>query len=222
MKAHKKMKMLCRISIMIILQLVLACTVSAAEDNLERNKVLLDSLSPFEDIAEAVINKDSRNIESFVVAANKSFKGIKNLITSESSKKIILLLSGINESAKTRKFDILSSQALEAYKVIALELNSKNLTVPIEVVMLDYTGFKIQSLLTMSNIDWVLLGKVAGEANAYWSGIEHNITNKALRDTFNTDIQGLAEAVKKKNREMLFFASQVDLDLVDLLEEYFG
>jgi len=37
-----------------------------------------------------------------------------------------------------------------------------------------------------------------------------------------TTIWGMRQSVDSRNQDMLYFAAQIDLDLVDLLENYLG
>jgi hypothetical protein len=93
--------------------------------------------------------------------------------------------------------------------------------VPKEIVLLDYVGFKIQVLLKQNIIDWNLISDAATEGASLWNKIKNKISDKGLQDIMNTAIKGIKNSANSKNIEMLKFAAQVDLDLVDLLEKYF-
>ena len=87
--------------------------------------------------------------------------------------------------------------------------------------MLDYVGFKVHVLLKQKKTDWVALDKTAIEGAKLWKRLKKRISDSGLRDAASTAIKGMHTAAKSKNIEMLNFAAQVDLDLVDLLEGYF-
>jgi hypothetical protein len=111
--------------------------------------------------------------------------------------------------------------SIDSYKVIADELNSSALAVPIQVVMLDYIGFRIHALLKQKEVDWQLISNTVNDAQKNWKQIKGEISDKGLYDAVNTSIKGLSKASRSKNLDMLEFAAQVDLDLVDLLEGFY-
>lgn len=63
--------------------------------------------------------------------------------------------------------------------------------------------------------------KTVDEAINQWKEIKSQISDIGLYVTVNTTIVGMELASQLKNVEMLKFAAQMDLDLVDLLEGHF-
>lgn len=222
MPTNKWTVLTCLMASFVFLLLSLTVQPAAAKGTHARNDILLGALSPFEDLAEDALHKEINGLQADMAAARTSFRKINEFLSPESFSRLEMLLTDIDASAKARRYDLLSLQSLEAYKVIAMELDRATLKIPIEVVMLDYAGFKIQSLLSQQVPDWIRLNQTVAEARSYWSAIVPKVRHKAVRDAFDTDIEGLSLAITAKNTAMLFFAAQVDLDLVDLLEEYFG
>lgn len=111
--------------------------------------------------------------------------------------------------------------AVDSYKAISEELDTSTLKIPKEVVILDYIGFKLLALLKQQNVDWNLIKITSNEGVSQWENIKIQTSDKPLRNVMDTAIQGIQVAVNSKNMDMLRFAAQVDLDLVDLLEGYF-
>jgi hypothetical protein len=62
---------------------------------------------------------------------------------------------------------------------------------------------------------------VVADAATWWAAIKPTVKNKGLRDALNSTIRGLSQAGKIEHLPMLHFAAQMNLDLVDLLENYF-
>ena len=59
------------------------------------------------------------------------------------------------------------------------------------------------------------------ESDAWWKAIAARVTDKHLRATVTSAIAGTRQAADHENLAMLQFASQMILDLVDMLEVEF-
>jgi hypothetical protein len=136
-------------------------------------------------------------------------------------KRFDLLVSEINGYSNNQKYELVSLRSLEAYKVLADQLDPTQLKIPLEVIWLDYIGFEIQTHSNMTDPNWNTLQESVEKAFKFWSPVEQKITSNGLRDVYNTALSGLADALETKNIPMLKFAAQIDLDLVDLLENFF-
>jgi hypothetical protein len=111
--------------------------------------------------------------------------------------------------------------SIETYRLLIENLQAEGLKLPKEVSLLDYAGFKLQILAAAAQPDWDTMQKTVADAVTWWDTTKPKISEKGLLDTVNSTIKGLQQAAKSKNLEMLHFAAQIDLDVVDLLEGYF-
>jgi hypothetical protein len=186
-----------------------------------RNDLLLGAISPFEDILESAMAKDDRALASSVAAATGMVASVKSTMSPEAFKRFDQHVSEINAYSYDQRYDLVSLQSLEAYKVLAEQLDPAQLKIPLEVIWLDYIGFEIQALSNMTDPNWNMLQKSVEKGFNFWPPVEQKITSNGLRDTYNTTLRGLAAAIETKNIPMLQFAARIDLDLVDLLENYF-
>jgi hypothetical protein len=185
------------------------------------NTILFDAMSHYEDLTEYALDQDKKGIEQTIKSLDELVGKLKNVL----SKKAIQNLSENIEKMKIAKdnadFPKIALYAVDSYKAISEELDTSTLKIPKEVVILDYVGFKLLALLKQQNVDWSLAKITSNEGVSQWENIKAQISDKPLRDVVNTAIQGMQVAVNSKNMDMLRFAAQVDLDLVDLLEGYF-
>lgn len=69
--------------------------------------------------------------------------------------------------------------------------------------------------------DWTKIGEAATESAGFWQRIGSKIKDKGLRDLMNTLNEGKKRSVEARDRMMLDFAAQLQLDAVDLLEKGF-
>lgn len=129
------------------------------------------------------------------------------------------------EKIKTAKdsanFQLIALCAIDSYKTISEELDTSTMKIPKEVLLLDYVGFKVHALLAQQLVNWDMVTQTVNEGESQWKNIQGNVSDKSLYDTMETSIDGMQAAVKLRNVDMLRFASQITLDLVDLLEDYF-
>jgi hypothetical protein len=112
--------------------------------------------------------------------------------------------------------------AVEAYRELEQEMNVVDRVAPIEVSMLDYSGFKLSALAKAKTLDWAAIQVAANEAKGFWSELQPNVTKGGLKDLMNTIHAGLEEAVQRQNVAQLAFAAKLNLDAVDLLEGHFA
>jgi len=200
---------------------IIAFRYTAMAQQKSKSDILFDAMSPYEDLIEYALADNVAKVKKTIQSLDVSDA---RLITVLSERAIRYLNSNLEKMVAAEKSSDYAGIALysvNSYKTIVDELNVAELTIPVEVAILDFVGFKIHVLLKQKNVDWRSIGEVVLEGSSRWNKIKENVSNKALQDTMNTTIDGLQAAVKSKNIEMLKFAAQVVLDLVDLLEGYF-
>ena len=87
---------------------------------------------------------------------------------------------------------------------------------------LDYVGFKLLVQLNAASTDWNATQRTVTAAVKYWDIIKADVKkDKGLNNLMLVTIEGLQKAQRLKNRDMLLFAAQVDLEAVDLLEGFY-
>ena len=107
------------------------------------------------------------------------------------------------------------------FRLLIDNLDAGKLKVPKEVSLLDYAGFKLHVLDAAPKPDWDAMRKTVADAVAWWDAMKSKVSDKKLRDAFNSTVRGMQQAASSENRPMLQYAAQMDLDLVDLLEKHF-
>lgn len=187
-----------------------------------QNKKLLAALEPFEVLTETALAGD----------AAKSHAALKTVLDGRADTRA--LLSGANathfdelfaqlEAANTKHDNIGESlQAAELYKLMVLALDASTLTVPKEVNLLDYIGFRISALLQARAPDWAAIAATTKEANGYWAAIRDQVGDTKLQGKMDTAQAGLATASEKQDAALMKTNVKKDLDLVDALEGYFS
>lgn len=201
--------------------LIIAFSYTAMALQKSKNDILFDLMSPYEDLTEYALADNVAKVKQTIQSLKVSDARLKTVLSERAIKHLNSNIEKMITAEKSNDYAGIALYSVNSYKILVDELDVAELTIPVEVAILDFVGFKIHALLKQKNVDWRSIGEVANEGCNRWNEIKENVSNKALQNSMNTSIDGLQTAVKSQNIEMLNFASQVVLDLVDLLEGYF-
>jgi len=200
---------------------IIAFRYTAMAQQKSKSDILFDAMSPYEDLIEYALADNVAKVKKTIQSLDVSDARLITVLSERAIRHLNSNLEKMVAAEKSSDYAGIALYSVNSYKTIVDELNVAELTIPVEVAILDFVGFKIHVLLKQKNVDWRSIGEVVLEGSSRWNKIKENVSNKALQNTMNTTIDGLQAAVKSKNIEMLKFAAQVVLDLVDLLEGYF-
>ena len=185
------------------------------------NQVLLAAASPFEDLTESALAKDTRSMRQALKAYNDQAAAVNKVLSGPARQEMAALLAAIRRAESKGDHHSVALNAVEAYRVLVESLDPNGLVVPIQVAELDYVGFRLKVLLAASPPDWPAIQKTSAKAAGHWHTLEPRVGDKGLCDAVKTMLTGLHQATVTTNAEMAVFAAQMDLALVDLLEGYF-
>jgi hypothetical protein len=191
------------------------------QDASSMNETLLDAMSPFEDMAEAALEKNRKGVKESLAEAESGAAGVLKVLPATAAKQYERLLKSIQDASEAKEHHSVAVNAVEMFRFLSESLDEQHLEVPKEVSLLDYVGFRLHVLAAAKEVDWKAIQSTVAEGVTWWDAIKEKVDNKGLRDAFNSTISGLQEAVEQKHLPMLNFAAQIDLDLVDLLESHF-
>jgi len=187
----------------------------------EGNDVIFDAMSPYEDLTEFALDTDTLQVANSISALDGVIAKLKGVVSNQTIQNLKTIVKKLRAAEKQKNYSEIALLAVDSYKSLAEELDQTTLKVPKQVAILDYVGFKIHALLGQSKINWHLISETVDEGKKQWKQVEAKVTSKGLYDSMNTTIAGLERAATSKNIDMLDFAAQVDLDLVDLIEGFF-
>ena len=185
------------------------------------NEVLLSAASPFEDLTENALAGNKKGMQSAIKAYDEQAAKVSKVLSPKARHDIESLVTAIRKSEQQSDNESVALHSVEAYRTLIESLDSGSLIVPVQVSLLDYAGFMLKVFLHAKSPDWSVLRRTAEEARRHWTAIESRVSDKGLCDAVNTTIAGMNKATTSKNTEMAFFAAQVGLALVDLLEGFF-
>ncbi len=201
--------------------LTLLCSPAGARDARSANAVLLDATSPFEDMTESALAKNDASITANLASAEKHTTALSDVLPTPAAALFRSSMETIRKAAAAGDHQALAMNAVEVFRLLIENTDATSLTVPREVSLLDYAGFKLHVLAAAPQPDWKAMRQLTNDAATWWSAIRAKISGHALRDAFDSTVRGLQAAGKAEHLPMLDFAAQMDLDLVDLLEASF-
>ena len=111
--------------------------------------------------------------------------------------------------------------SVEMYRLSQEAMNPAARSVPVQVPLLDYSGFKVLALSRGRTVDWVRAETTAKEARVFWTHVESRIASPALRNLVGAIMTGLDNGIATRNAAHTAFAAQMLLESVDLLEGQF-
>ena len=218
MEEFKQVK---RLPLIPIVFLLVSAGPAMAQGISKANETLLAATSSFEDMVDFSLAGNDAGITKALAGVDRQAAAVKAVLPAEAAGRFDDLLQAVRDAASGGQHQVLALTAVEGFRFLLDRLEPDNLRVPKEVSLLDYVGFKLKVLAAAAEPDWNAMRKTAEEASALWNALKRRVSDKALRDAFSSTVTGIREATNKENLAMLFFAAQIDLDLVDLLENHF-
>jgi hypothetical protein len=208
-------------TLVLITFILAALTPAFARDAAKDNETLLRASSPFEDIVEFALAKNDASIAKSLKAADGNAAAVRDALPTAAAAQFDTMLQTLHTATTAKEHHAVAMSAVEVFRLLIDNLEAGSLKVPKEVSLLDYAGFKLHVLAAAPQPDWGAMRRTVEDASGWWTAIKSKVSDKGLRDAFNSTVRGLQEAGKVEHLPMLNFAAQIDLDLVDLLEGYF-
>lgn len=212
---------LTRLPFLAVAFLIASLTFAHGENAAKANAILLRATSPYEDMAEFALAKNTPGMTKALAAAGKGAAGVKTVLSASAAGRFDRLVQAIHQSATGSRHHAVATDAVEVFRLLIDNLRAEGLKEPREVSLLDCAGFKLHVLAAAERPDWEAMRGTVADAATWWEAIKVKVTDKGLRDAFNSTLRGLQTASKTENLPMLNYAAQMDLDLVDLLEAHF-
>ena len=210
-------------------RIILACLAvafvpfaAAAPKQSAQNEKILKATDPFEGLTESAIDGNADKIAKAFKAAEESRASTRALLPPDTAQRFDTLFAGLASTQAKKDTVAVALQAAELYKLLVSSCDASSLVVPMEVNLLDYSGFRTNALLKSTTLDWQALADTARDANGYWAKIRSRVTDKKLQAGMDKAQEGLATAAAKHNAALSHSSAKRNLDLVDELEGHFA
>lgn len=185
------------------------------------NDALLAGAEVFENITEAAPTLDQAGYAKLYAGYNANAATIDAALTPKQREELKVNTAGVARRWKAGERSAVALDAVEAYRTLVSAVDRSALPVPIQVSLLDYSGFRLNALLTAKPPNWSAIGKTVAEAKGFWTTIKPQVKDDTLADAMDRSFAALATAIEDRNPRMLTYAADMDLILVDGLEAYY-
>jgi hypothetical protein len=196
--------------------------IPASAKNSPQNEKIIKATDAYETLTEAALSGDSGKIKKALKTAEKERAATRQLLAPATAAEFDRLLVETKSAETKADSAAIALNAAELYKLLVSSLDNSKLTVPKEVSLLDYSGFRTNALLQASPPDWTALAATAVEANGYWAKVRDRVTDLGLKAKMQKAQDGLLAAAERKDPALSRASARDDLDLVDELEHHFA
>ena len=157
----------------------------------DHNAMLTDAASINEDLIGFALDGKTDKVAEQVAAMRKALAALQPFLDAAAFETLGRQLTGMEQASS--KNDALGTAlvAVEAYRVIETAIDTDSRPSPIEVAMLDYSGFKLSVLAAMQGTDWATIGATARGSDDTWSALTTSVKDASIRNLV-TGIQDLS------------------------------
>ena len=186
-----------------------------------RNAKLAGAASINEDLIGFALDGKADKVAERVSALRKALPALRPLLNAQTFENVGRQVTDMEQTSA--KSDLLGTAlaSVEAYRAIENAMDAGNRPAPIEVAMLDYSGFKLSILAKAQAADWQTIAATAKESDGSWTALARNVQDVGLRNLVGAIQEGLRDAVGRKDINGVKFAAKMQLEVVDVLEGYF-
>jgi hypothetical protein len=187
----------------------------------DRNAKLTEAASLNEDLIGFALDGKADKVAEQVAAMRKAFPTLQPFLDVTAFETLGRQLAAMEQASS--KNDALGTAlvAVETYRVIENAMDTDSRPSPIEVAMLDYSGFKLSVLAAMQDTDWAAIAATARGSDDSWSVLTTSVKDASIRNLVTAIQDGLRAAVERKDIHGVKFAAKMQLEVVDVLEGYF-
>lgn len=175
----------------------------------------------FENLTEAAPSLKAGEFKKALSDFDLLYPKISTLLSPDRKLRLDGFMTGLRNGWQTGDRRAMAIQSIEAYRLLEESIGTGGRAVPVEVSLLDYAGFKLNALMLGARPDWKQAATTAQEARSWWVAIGPRISDPTLKNAMARTIEGLQHAAARKDPELLRFAANMDLILVDGLETLF-
>ncbi len=186
-----------------------------------RNAVLSDAASVNEDLIEFALAGEAAKVAEKVLSMRKLLPTLRPLLDNRTFEALARQTAAMEQALAKNNGLRTALAAVEAYRTIENAKDAAGRNAPVEVAMLDYSGFKLSILAAGPRPDWVAIAASAKESNEFWSALAKNVPDKSMQNLLAAIQEGLKTTVGRRDINGVKFAAKVQLEAVDVLEQYF-
>ena len=182
-----------------------------------RRSALIAVAERFENLTEAAFSTDPSEATRRTALATAAAASVRKGMSPDHGAGLDAALGKIGLAVHTKNAVDLSLASNEAYRAVLSEAGGEP-TIPLNIGLLDYVGFRIVADARDSRPRWDDVRETLGYAYQRWNAVKPQIKDAYVRDQFDRALMWAQEALAAKDAKSLERAATRVLDLVDVLE----
>lgn len=194
-----------------------AGTASAAS----KNKILLAAAEPFENLTEMAFSSNWSKIDHTISEAKRMASGARASLPQDAVGNMDSHLAAMTAARQKKDRADLALSSIEVYRVLVSSVSGST-KIPVQVSLLDYSGFRYDADLKSSPVRWDDMAKVMTFAHQQWAVISPRLKGVPVAKRFEKSLDGMDTAVQQKKHSLAASSVRSESDLVDELENHFS
>lgn len=183
------------------------------------NKALLDGAEIFENLAESAHTVTQTQYAAAMADYARHADAINAGLAPDRKKQFASNINSLKNSWTKGNRTDLALASVEAYRLLVEAVMPAPGILPMEVALLDYSGFKMSALAHSPNPNWNTIDKTAMEAANWWKMVAPQVRDRNLKQAMQRTVEAYAYARKTSNVALLIYSADMNLILVDALED---
>lgn len=186
--------------------------------NADLPRLLDQAATDAEHFAETAIARDDKQASTHLVLLKGKLQMLRPQLAPGTATAIDIQVRRADHALNSADFKSAALAGAETYRILQDSIDIKVRQVPLEVSLLDYSGFKIEALSRATIVDWPQVQSAQSEALGFWLRLEPKVASKGLKSTMATIFDGLSIGIEHRAHRQVTFVARMLLDSVDLLE----
>lgn len=181
---------------------------------------LLAAAEPFETLTETAFSATPAALDASVQKAKMSATSVRASLPASAMAQFDAHLAALTAAhAKMDRAGVALS-SIEVYRDL-VSAAPNGAKVPSQVNLLDYAGFRYDADLKATPSRWDDMTQAVVFAKKNWAEIAPRVNDAALAGKVVAAINAMDRAAAQKNSAAAAHSAKVELDLIDMLEQYF-
>lgn len=185
------------------------------------NTALLTGADIFENITESAYTLDQAKYAKLMADYRAQAAAIEAALPPGQRDNLHDDVAKVHSSWKQGDRNAMALGAVDAYRVLVTAVNRSGMPVPLDVALLDYTGFRLKALAGGKRPDWAAISSTVVEGQGFWQKLKPQVRDTTLVAAMDRSMRALANAARDKDPKLLAYATDMDLILVDGLETWY-
>ena len=185
------------------------------------NKSLRAAAEPFENLTEIAFSAAWPKIDRIVGQAEAAATTVRRVLSQDEAGRMDERIAAVKAAREKHDRVELALSSIETYRVLVSAVTDYA-KVPTEVSLLDYAGYRYDANLKAKPTNWDDMARAASFARKTWDVLSPRAKASAVARRFETTLTDMDNAVVTRSGSLAATSVKNELDLVDLLENFFS